>query len=112
MRHDPAKLLHDILAAVEELEGFVQSGTRERFLSDRMLQMVAERGLEIIGEALNRLSRTDPDRFSRIENGAKIVGMRNVLAHGYDVIDYRIIWDTLEHDLPPLRMQVRDLLNG
>jgi|GEM_PF-4761193 len=50
---------------------------------------------QIIGEALKRLERLNESAFERIQNGRKIIGMRNVLAHGYDAIDYRILWTTL-----------------
>ena len=37
--------------------------------------------------------------------------MRNVLAHGYDVIDYRILWSTITHDIDPLATQIDSLLH-
>ena len=46
-----------------------------------------------------------------IEDGPKVIGLRNVLVHGYDVIDYRIIWETVQNDLTPLWKQIRNLLN-
>ena len=74
--------------------------------------VAAERELEIMGEALNRLCRLDNDTFAEIENGPKIIGMRNVLAHGYDVVDYRIIWNALESDLPRLMQEISKLLSA
>jgi uncharacterized protein with HEPN domain len=34
-----------------------------------------------------------------------------VLAHGYDVIDYRILWSTVTHDIEPLARQIECLLH-
>lgn len=110
MQPEAKKLLYDVTAAIEELESFLKGCTRDDFLHDRLLQVAVERELEIMGEALNRLCRFDNETFARIEHGSKIIGMRNVLAHGYDVIDYRIIWNTLEGDLPMLRRQIANLL--
>ena len=65
------------------------------FTHNRLQQVAVERELEIIGEALKRLERSDECLFEKIENARKIIGMRNVLAHGYDVIDYRILWSVI-----------------
>jgi uncharacterized protein with HEPN domain len=37
--------------------------------------------------------------------------MRNRLIHGYDTIDLDILWDTIEHDLPPLIAELRRVLD-
>ncbi len=38
---------------------------------------------------------------------SKIVGMRNVLIHGYFAIDNEIVWSVVENDLPKLEQQIR-----
>ena len=106
------KLCLDILTAIEEIRDFLTGASQETFTQSRLQQVAVERELEIIGEALKRLERADQPLFDQIENGRKIIGMRNVLAHGYDVIDYRILWSTVTHDIEPLAGQVEDLLNG
>jgi uncharacterized protein with HEPN domain len=112
MQPEAEKLLYDALSAIEEVERFLQACSRESFLQNRLLQLAAERELEIIGEALHRLYRCDSATFSRIEHGSKIIGMRNILAHGYDVVDYRIIWNTLQEDVPQLHQQIENLLKS
>lgn len=57
MRHDPKKLYEDILRAIDETECFCQHKTVEDFRTDRALQLIVERELEIIGEAIARLQR-------------------------------------------------------
>ncbi len=52
-----------------------------------------ERHFEIIGEALNRLAKLDPDTAGRITDAAQIIAFRNVLIHGYDAIDDSRVWD-------------------
>ena len=39
----------------------------------------------------------------------KVVGMRNRLIHGYDFVDYAILWDTITEDFPPLTIELEKL---
>jgi len=91
------------------MEGFLEGKSQCDFLNDTALQRIAEREIEIIGECLNRLSRDHQVHFLKIHNAHKIIGMRNIIAHGYDSIDYRIVWDSLVNDLPTLKEDVKGL---
>ncbi len=87
MQHKIQALRHDILTAIEEVHGFVNGQTLTILLSDRTLQLILEREFEIIGEALFRLGNIAPDTFKTIPQAHRIIGMRNILAHGYDRVD-------------------------
>jgi uncharacterized protein with HEPN domain len=39
-----------------------------------------------------------------------MVGMRNRLIHGYFDIDYNIVWDTVNNDLPPLIVELEKIV--
>ena len=68
---------------------------------DLMLRPALERLLEIIGEAANRVPREVQDRFPQIP-WAAIIGLRNLLAHGYDSIDPQKLWATATVNVPEL----------
>jgi uncharacterized protein with HEPN domain len=110
MQRSRSKTLFGILQAIEEVESFLAETSKERFLSSRQLQLAVEREFEIMGEALNRLLRLDETAFGEIRDAHKIVGLRNVIAHGYDIIDYEIIWDAATKDVGLLRADVERLL--
>ncbi len=77
---------------------------------DRILRSVVERNFEIAGEALRRLERTDPVTVQRISNYRKVIGFRNQLVHGYDVINNAQVWTIINDFLPLLRTEVGLLL--
>lgn len=47
-----------------------------------------------------------------IEHAARIVSFRNILIHGYDLIDDARAWQTIQADLPALQRQVEDILQS
>ena len=95
--------LDDIVANVEELLRFIGGMTFEQYQADRKTQAAVERKFEIIGEALNRLSRVDAELLAEIRNYRSIISFRNILAHGYDSVEDRVVWGIIECDLDQLR---------
>ncbi|MBK5224294.1 MAG: DUF86 domain-containing protein [Acidimicrobiia bacterium] len=100
MRDDAARVL-DIIETCDQLLEHVGSD-RTRFESDPVVQAAAQRWLEIIGEAASRL--TDGFRAERPDVPWRdLVGMRNILAHGYFHIDNEVVWAAISRDIPVLR---------
>ena len=71
-----------------------------------------ERDFEIIGEALNRIKNTDYEVLEKISEHHRIIGFRNILIHGYDIVDESIVWQAVTKHLPILLGEVRELLNA
>ena len=57
----------------------------ETYLEGGPVTWATERQMELVGEALKNLRKVDPESASRVPNVHKIIGMRNVLVHGYGV---------------------------
>lgn len=74
MARDPRALLSDVLDATRSIERFRQGFDLDRFRSDELVRSGIERKLEIVGEALNRLSRDHPELAARIPDIARIIG--------------------------------------
>ena len=103
MRHDIPKLREDVLLAIADAEELFRGRTFRDLQAERALQLMAERVVEIIGEALSRLRRHHPDAARAVPEIDKIIGLRNILAHGYDAVDYEILWDVIENRLGVLK---------
>lgn len=77
-------------------------------MRDPLRQLAIERLLEIVGEAAKRVSdhyrAEHPDIPWR-----RAAGLRDVITHEYDRVDYGIIWTILKRDLPALIIQLEPL---
>lgn len=84
-------------------EAIMMSAGRSRAGLDtnRQFNLALRRLLELIGEAANRVPREEQERHPEIP-WPQIIGLRNRLIHGYDSIDFDIMWQIVTNDLPPL----------
>jgi uncharacterized protein with HEPN domain len=105
-------LLEDIVRACGNIAEDTVGMSLETFLARRTERQAVERNLEIIGEALIRLRSVDEETTGRIDHVGSIIGLRNRLAHGYDLeIDDEQIWETSQVWVPVLREQARSILS-
>lgn len=102
--------LNDVLAQVRELQLFTDGMTFEQYQVDRKTQAAVERKFEIIGEALNRVRAVDQSALAGIRDCRGIISFRNILAHGYDEIDARLVWGVIENDVSNLKEDIERLL--
>ncbi len=59
------------------------------------------RNFTIIGEAARQVPAELEKRYPEIP-WDKMRGLRNVVVHQYFGMDFKILWETAQHDLPPL----------
>lgn len=111
MQPKTPKLLADIADAATFILASVHGKVVDDYRANRQLRQAIERNFEIIGEAANRLARTDPDVSARVSNAARIVAFRNLLIHGYDMIDDAQVWSIIVESVPVLLGEVLELLN-
>lgn len=78
------------------------------YLNNKLLRRAIEREIEIIGEAINRALKQDPELH--IENARRIVDTRNWVIHGYDKVDDVIIWGIVVNHLPKLQQEIQKYL--
>lgn len=93
--------MRHMLDHAREACALVAGRDRADIHTDRLLQLALTRLVEIVGEAAGRVSREAQARFPAIP-WREAVTTRHRITHGYDVIDYDILWDTVQSDFPPL----------
>jgi uncharacterized protein with HEPN domain len=103
------KHLFDIKIAIEEIDSFFKAETRNfnSYRENLLLKRAIERNLEIIGDAMNRILKEDPD--FQIENSKRIIGLRNQIIHGYDSVSDESIWGIITIHLPKLKAEIDTL---
>lgn len=111
MQRDPRSYLWDVREAADAIGRFVTGKTYADYTGDLLLRSANERQFEIIGEALNQLSKVAPALAGRIPNLSEIVAFRNLLIHGYASLNHILVWRTIEESLPQLRKTVAGLLD-
>jgi uncharacterized protein with HEPN domain len=102
--------LYDVLAAADAIAGFVADRTLDEYRADLLLRSAVERQFEVLGEAMTRALRAEPDIAGAIDEALGVVDFRNVIAHGYDVLADDTVWDVAVRRLPALRETVAGLL--
>jgi hypothetical protein len=101
--------LFDIKTSIEEIESYFPKGKIFQFYQeDLKTKRAIERNIEIIGEAMSRILKVEPE--INISNSRKIVDARNKIIHGYDEISDDVIWGIIVNNLPVLKMEVEQLL--
>lgn len=89
---------------------FVDGIDAHEFQVNLLVQSAVERQLEILGEALNRLRRTDAQTAAEVPDLDRIIGMCNIIAHEYGIVDHAIVWAVVDVRLSPLAARLAMLL--
>jgi uncharacterized protein with HEPN domain len=96
--------LGHILKAIERIDRYTADIDEVGFLNTELVQDAVIRNIEIIGEASNNILRVAPEFASQHQDIPWLVmyTMRNRVSHGYDKVDFEIVWKTIQGDLPRL----------
>lgn len=112
MNDEIRKSLIDIIQAAEEIQNFTHEMNFKAYQNSTVTQRAVERDFEIIGEALNRIRQIDAELIEKVSEYYRIIGFRNILIHGYDIIDEMIVWKAVENHLPILVKEVKEILDA
>ncbi|MDQ3190486.1 MAG: DUF86 domain-containing protein [Bacteroidota bacterium] len=111
MENEIKTWLTDIKQAISEINMFLPD-KKDFYVFQRDLKTkrAIERNIEIIGEAVNRILKSNPD--FPIVNARKIIDTRNRIIHGYDTVSDEIIWAIVVKELSNLETEINHLLKA
>lgn len=106
------KHLIDVLNAINEVESFFADRPKlfQEFQNDMLRQRAVERNIEIMGEAINRILKTNPE--FQLSNAKAIINTRNRVIHGYDSVTTEFLWSLIMKHIPALKNDVENILTN
>lgn len=109
MSKQPEEYLKHILQESDYLISKSQTLTLSDLVDDETLKRAFTRSLEIIGEATKKIPGEFKQTHPEIDWKA-MAGMRDRLIHDYLGVDYEIVWDVIQNELPDLKKKISELL--
>jgi uncharacterized protein with HEPN domain len=109
VRRDDSVYLRHVLDAILRIEEYTQGTAREDFLHSHLRQDAAIRQIEVIGEAVKKLSSEMKTGHPEIP-WKDVAGMRDKLIHDYFGVDLDAVWDTVDKDIPRLKDKIRAII--
>ena len=105
------KYLEDVRLACEEVELFFANYPNrfDVFSVDRLMISAVERKVEIMGEAINRILKREPDFC--IPNARAIIATRNRIIHSYEKVETEFLWGLVKRHIPQLKKDVERILS-
>lgn len=110
MQRDRRAFLWDVADAAQAIQAFTHGMDVGTYRQSDLVQAAVERKFEVIGEALNQLSKLDPFLASRIPELSQVVAFRNQLIHGYATVNAETVWSVIQFSLPILLNAAQSLL--
>ncbi len=104
-KRDQKLYLYDIRDSIEAIFSYIADMDKDDFIQDRKTYSAVIREFEIIGEATKNLSEEIIEKYNEIE-WRDIVDFRNILIHEYFGVDFDIVWNVIQQDLPRLRRTI------
>jgi uncharacterized protein with HEPN domain len=108
-RRDLEVAFRQMLDHAKEAMVISKGKSAQELAHDRVISLAIVRLMEIIGEAANRVPHEERSRHPEIP-WTQIISLRNRLIHGYDAIDYEILWQIMNNDLPVLVFSLEIIL--
>lgn len=107
-----AKYLEDVLNACKEVETFFEGQPKlfDDFKDNMLKRRAVERNVEIMGEAINKMMKIDPDL--QLANARAIVDTRNRVIHSYDNVTPEFLWSLVVRHIPQLKTDVEQLMKS
>jgi len=98
-------LIEKILRYIDKISRYVSDVEKDEFLNDSKLAEACVLNLMQIGELAGKVDADFQKLYADVP-WSKIRGLRNRLVHDYEGVNFELVWDIIEFDLPRLRKQL------
>lgn len=102
MQERTAKRLHDALSAAQYIQQFIAGRTFQEFLEDVYFRSAVERQFEILSESMKAAVSSETRLNEVFPELHAIIGLRNRIAHSYDELEEKTLWDAAITEIPTL----------
>jgi len=110
MTHRTYRLfIEDIRDSIEKIERYIEGFSYKEFVENEMVVDAVVRNLEVIGEASRNIPKEIQEKYSSI-SWKRMIGLRNIMIHGYFGIDLSIIWEIITRNLPETKPMIVEML--
>jgi uncharacterized protein with HEPN domain len=106
---DPMVRLFHMRDYAVKIGTLIAGKNKADFEQDEVLCLAVTRLIELIGEAASQYPKELQMQYPQIP-WAKIISMRNRLIHGYDFVDYDIMWNAITMNIPQLLVELEEIL--
>lgn len=103
--------INDSLDSIQFIEMNIYNINFEEFKQNEMIKSSILWKLFTLLDNIKEISNMIEDKYSDVFNWREPIKMRDRLGHGYMIINYKIIWDTIRHDLQPIKEGLKFILN-
>ena len=109
MKHKDIQLIKKIISECKDIIRYTDEIDEKTFLENDIYQKATAMSLLNIGEHTNSLTREVWDKYQEIQ-WRKIVGLRNIVAHGYGELKMELVWNLTQKEVPLLLKQFENLI--
>lgn len=109
MKKDPKVYLLQILDAISDIQDYTKNVNEKEFIKTQLLIDAVSYKLQVIGEAGGHVEKSIQEKIK--SPWAKIIGMRNIIVHGYAELDYNKIWFSVQNDIQELKQEIQKYLS-
>lgn len=111
MKKDEFTYLRHILERLNKIIEFTKDMDDQDFLNNNLVQEAVIRQFEVIGEATKKISSEFRNNYPTVP-WKDMAGMRDKLIHGYEGVDYWIVWETVINDVPKIKDEIEKIINS
>lgn len=110
MKTQDKNLVIHINKYTKEISNMIKKLEHEK-IDDEIIEKALAFSIVQIGELCNKLSDEFKQEYSKIPYRS-IIGMRNVVVHGYEKVDIDTVWNTCTNDIPCLEEMTNEIISN